>query len=451
MDQDQTPHESKRSTINDLATPMRRIGGDWFENTDPTSGNTYYANATTQETRWLWPDHIPRPDLDMDLALDSEGSWEKCTDPLSGQAYYINTATQATQWEKPIDLDTNTCGTSTATATPVELQLRVYTVDGSSVVVPTNAWTTVKDMHTMVTQHFQLLDSTPFAIFESSFLNEEAKESLLDGNDKVFDIVAHWLQTYDAAKAKDPNVRCEQKKGQLYRFLYKVRLFLDHDPEDHAAVNLFYVQAVHDVVHAARYPTSDQDRVTLGALQAQVKYGDWTPAKAKEREKEQEMESRVMHVWKSLCGRGYTTRNAKQNYVEYLKGIFCFNGWQLQCWVFYGSYYFAVGLNGQTSTSGGPTKDFPHEVVLAICAQRVLIVHPQSQKVLANYPYIEVVTWGQSSKLFVLVIGNLACQEKLYFSTEQGNEMASMMDEYVKDIIEKSVEGRGRREARALA
>ena len=62
-------------------------------------------------------------------------------------------------------------------------------------------------------------------------------------------------------------------------------------------------------------------------------------------------------------------------------------------------------------------------MVLAINAQRVLIVHPQSQEFLAEYPYNEVVTWGQSSKSFVLVTGNLVRQQKVYFRTEQGKDM----------------------------
>ena len=37
----------------------RRLGGDWFEYVDPGTGKKYYANTTTQETRWNWPDEIP--------------------------------------------------------------------------------------------------------------------------------------------------------------------------------------------------------------------------------------------------------------------------------------------------------------------------------------------------------------------------------------------------------
>eukprot|EP00946_MAST-07B_sp_MAST-7B-sp1_P000366 g366.t1 len=37
----------------------RSIGDGWFEYVDPGAGKKFYANATTQEPRWNWPDEIP--------------------------------------------------------------------------------------------------------------------------------------------------------------------------------------------------------------------------------------------------------------------------------------------------------------------------------------------------------------------------------------------------------
>ena len=47
---------------------------------------------------------------------------------------------------------------------------------------------------------------------------------------------------------------------------YKVRLFLNVPDDDNAAVEMMYIQATHDVVDA-RYPCSEQDSITLAALQ----------------------------------------------------------------------------------------------------------------------------------------------------------------------------------------
>ncbi len=74
----------------------RRIGGDWVENTDPSSGKKYYANVTTQETRWTWPDDIPKEETS-----GGDDDWEERVDPGSGKTYYVNKKTQETQWTKP--------------------------------------------------------------------------------------------------------------------------------------------------------------------------------------------------------------------------------------------------------------------------------------------------------------------------------------------------------------
>ena len=37
----------------------KRIGtSDWVENTDPASGKVYYANLTTKETSWTYPEEL---------------------------------------------------------------------------------------------------------------------------------------------------------------------------------------------------------------------------------------------------------------------------------------------------------------------------------------------------------------------------------------------------------
>ena len=56
--------------------------------------------------------------------------------------------------------------------------------------------------------------------------------------------------------------------------MYKVRLFLDFDPQDEQAVDLFYIQGVFDVVNA-RYPITEKDCAQLAALQVQERHGDF--------------------------------------------------------------------------------------------------------------------------------------------------------------------------------
>lgn len=278
--------------------------------------------------------------------------------------------------------------------------MRVHMLDGTFAIVPVQSWTTVKEMHSMVSQKLQIKNPEPFAIYEIS--HPSLEERNLDENERVLDIVAYWQKTFDDDKAKN------RKHDETYHFLFKVRLFLDPDPADIASMDLFYIQGVHDVVNA-RYPTNEQDTVTLAALQAQEEHGDYagnaeiisgkmgryvskkfidTPTQ------EQAIEDRVLKVWQTLAGKGYSSRDSRANYLEYIKS-----------WKIYGSTYYVVEPQN--------SRDFPKEVVLAINAHRILIVHPSSQEFLAEYPYDEVVTWGQSSKSFVLVTGNLVRQQKV--------------------------------------
>ena len=53
----------------------------------------------------------------------------------------------------------------------------------------------------------------------------------------------------------------------------------------------------------------------------------------------------------------------------------------------------------------------------------ILVVHPHTQEFLVEYPYEKVVTWGKSRSSFVLVLGNMMESHKIYFRTDQGEEI----------------------------
>ena len=59
--------------------------------------------------------------------------------------------------------------------------------------------------------------------------------------------------------------------------------------------------------------------------------------------------------------------------------------------------------------------DLPDEVFLAVNPRGILIINPETKDVLVEHPYSEVPTWGHSGLSFVLHIGNLLKQTKLYF------------------------------------
>jgi len=64
-------------------------GDEWQEHVDPSSGNKYWHNASTQETTWDDP-HAKKED-----------EWGEAKDPSTGKTYWFNTKTNATTWENP--------------------------------------------------------------------------------------------------------------------------------------------------------------------------------------------------------------------------------------------------------------------------------------------------------------------------------------------------------------
>ena len=299
--------------------------------------------------------------------------------------------------------------------------IRVQKLDNTSVTVPAHSWTTVKELSNMVTHKLGLKDGEPFAIFEVS---SDEEERVLDEDERVLDIIAYWQKTYDDDRAKNP------KHVETYKFMYKVRLFLDFDPQDEQAVDLFYIQGVFDVVNA-RYPTTEKDCAQLAALQVQERHGDfkgmtgmitdqlkeYCPKKYIEtKAMEQDMEDNIIKKWSSLAGKGYTDMDARGNYLDYIGR-----------WKIYGSTYFIVEPTSEES--------WPSEIVLAINAKMILVVHPHTQEFLAEYPYDKVVTWGKSRTSFVLVLGNMMESHKIIFRTDQGEEINSLVQAYVDKIV----------------
>jgi len=193
---------------------------------------------------------------------------------------------------------------------------------------------------------------------------------------------------------------------------------------DKPAQHEMYTQACYDVV-SARYPCGEKDCLTLGALQLQAEYGDaglpdlkeklsrYLPSKYTTGTRVVELAAEVKRLHDTHAGKSRAA--AEGEYLGYVKD-----------WQVYGSSFFFV--EPQMSA------ELPEEVFLAVNPKGILIINPDTKEVLATHPYSEVPTWGHSGTSFVLHIGNLIKQNKLYFSTEQGKEINDLVRAYVNHL-----------------
>jgi hypothetical protein len=209
-------------------------------------------------------------------------------------------------------------------------------------------------------------------------------------------------------------------------FQYKIGLFYDIEDTDLAAIELLFIQATHDIVDS-RYPCSEQDSITLAALQMQEEYSDY-PGEGKctylrgnlgkylaarliQQSESSKLESQIYELYAKLVG--YSQLEARLSYLDYVKS-----------WKIYGSTYFFVEPQN--------SKDLPKECVLAVNNKGVTVISPTTKEFLAEYNYSTVVTWGHSPNSFVIVTGTQTRQIKVYFKTEQGKELNNMVKCYIE-------------------
>jgi hypothetical protein len=309
--------------------------------------------------------------------------------------------------------------------------IRVYHLDGTFDALPVTSWVTPAILKQMVCDKRGILESEAFALFEMTPDNEER---LLEPDERVLDLVAYWqrLSEEEKARGEDAASKKTRKKAtgnHFYRVVFKVRMYFEPPVHDIAAQHEMYVQATFDVV-SARYPCSERDCASLAAIQLQAECGDAGMAVADLQAKlthfmplkyaENTVNNRLELLSKEIVRqhgekKGMTRKAAEEAYLAYVKS-----------WQVYGSSFFFV--EPQMSMA------LPTEVFLAVNPRGVLIINPDTKAVLASHPYSEVPTWGHSGSSFVLHIGSLLKQTKMYFLSDQGKEINDLVRAYVNHM-----------------
>jgi len=306
--------------------------------------------------------------------------------------------------------------------------LKVYTLDNAFRTVDADCFTQVKEIKKSVIQELGLAYSVPFSLFEFS---KENDERILDDDARVLDVYAAWER-----------IAKEKKIAQVepYRMVFKAELVLKTSDknliEDEEALNLMYMQAVFDVVNE-KYPAEAKDCPSLAALHLQSSFGDYNAAvhtiewlserlpelmpptvlnggKRKNPAAVAEAAQKVLTKYTKLTG--VSANEAKLSYLDYV-----------QDWPLYGAAFVTVEQK--------QLKDYPPYIKVAITCDAILLVHPETMDVLDTFGYHEIVTWGYSDEKFILVVGNLVQQRKLFFKTNRGKFMNKLVHDYVKTKV----------------
>lgn len=294
--------------------------------------------------------------------------------------------------------------------------LRVHMLDGGILALEAESWTTVGDLNLALAERLGIKDPGPFGLCE---VNDQDEERVLAPGERALDVISYW--------ETDKRVARRSKDAPTFWLVYKVRLFVQMDVADDAAMQLAFHQAVHDVTDS-RYPCSQEDAFRLAALQAQEIFGDYVsgedpfgdemeaflPAKYYDPSIDAELKFEVGNTYQLLAG--YTAHEARANYLDYV-----------QAWKLFGSAYFFVEPQHARA-------ELPPTVVLAVNAKGVIAVDMHSKDLLAEYPFAEIVNWGHGNDAFVVEVGNLARHAKHTFKTDQGLEIAGLVQDYVQRL-----------------
>ena len=323
-----------------------------------------------------------------------------------------------------------------------KVSIDVPLLNGDVKVLEVDSYTTVEQVEQLITQRMHLVFTEPFGLYE---VGEANIERLLSPKERILDVIASWEnEPLDSEDNRTGSKNAPIYKSIYTQLLYKAKLVLKMNvPEiqtDVEAINLLYIQAVHDIV-TDRYPVKEKDVVVLAALQLQAQHGDYKPnvhtqgwlskpetitqyipqaliladRDAKQPKPDlrlcQEWEDKIMSKYKKF--NGFTALESKTNYLQLV-----------QEWTFYGATFFQVEQR--------QFKDYPAILLLGITCESILLMHPTKRTVLENYPFPDIVTWGHSSEKFILVVGNIVQQRKLIFKSDDGHVLNLLVHEYVR-------------------
>ncbi len=336
------------------------------------------------------------------------------------------------------------------------IDVKVRLTDGQEILIKVDPFSTVGEAEKIIQRRLGLRFTQAFGLFEAAADTED----LLASDQRLQDVVSSWDKSMEEEEEAEDLRKAKKKKKkkkveeperprvEYTHLLYQAKLSLntsgpDKVPDllqDSKAINMLYDQATRDVLEDRIIP-EERDVTRLAALKLQVDEGDYMPdihrpgfllknmrnyipgtmmpknPKSKNGEaKLKTYEQKITHKYEKL--KGFTPQVAKRNFLDYVER-----------WPTYGTQFFEVRQKKQL-------KSYPEILNLGISPNGVLLQNPQDKEVLDNWDYKEVVTYGASENKFILVVGDVVQQKRLFLFTSKGFIMRSLIRAYIQYKVE---------------
>ncbi|KAG6621319.1 Unconventional myosin heavy chain 6 [Phytophthora cinnamomi] len=316
--------------------------------------------------------------------------------------------------------------------------ITVMLADGSVLVMQVSAWSTSRDLAGLVARKLGVCHEEAFALFET---NDEEEEYLVPDNERVMDLYAEWERTHvnvsDLKQKKKKKTKIEEvakaPEVEGYRLTYKAYLWVHVDDETAADIELYYLQAVHNVL-SGRYVCDLDVAVELAGYQMYCKLGndnapaltsltnevhDYIPGSLLSATNRGAVAERVLSSYKSFTNRWcvQTTQQARLAYLRLCKRQ-----------PFYGLTLFHVRNYRQRASMSS-------RVTLAINDTGIGILGSDNDEALVRFPYTDIASWGYSANSFVFVVVRGTEETEYSFKTAQGKSINDNVAAYVNYIM----------------
>lgn len=201
----------------------------------------------------------------------------------------------------------------------------IYFFSNTHTLVPTESYTTVKELKQGIMNKLELLVSKVpyYSLYEVCNKETITEERFLEDFDRIVDVISVW--------AKETDDHLVKKEKINFRIYVKVLIFYDFLDDDADTTTMVYVQTNYDIIQG-KYDLEVEDAIELAALQLLINYqldnemaykfldrnlNDYVPGNLLEKDQPGTWIKNIFDRYRDLPE--YSKLESKTKYLEYIK------------------------------------------------------------------------------------------------------------------------------------